>query len=177
LGTEGIAPYNLTLDTYFGGTATTSAQLRIAGIETASGNILDITSDTITSGTVLDLTNTTLIDGKLLNIQSTSTALTTGNLGLFDWSPTAWATASGDLVKITLGQYGDTTGNLFAIYDNSSELFSVDTAKITSSIPHEFTAAGDVSMAYDLVYQSDQLKYSNKGPFTWKLEIITNLII
>ncbi|HLE48842.1 MAG TPA: hypothetical protein VI819_02305, partial [Patescibacteria group bacterium] len=169
LGTDAkeLAPYNLTLDTMFGGIASASAQLRIAGIETAAGNILDITSDTITSGTVLDLTNTTLVDGKLLNVQSTSTALTTGNLGLFDWSPSVWATASGDLFKINLGQYGDTTGNLFAIYDNSTELFSVDSAKITSNLPHEFTGQGDVSFSYDANFVNQGIsQIESNAPFS-----------
>ena len=167
LGTQGLAPYNLTLDTYFGGTATSSAKARIAGLETAEGNILDINSSVITSGSVFDLSNTSLIDGKLLNVQSTSTALTSGNLGLFDWSPTSWATSSGDLVKINIGQYADTTGNLFAVYDNGTELFSIDTAKITSDIPHEFTSAGDVSMAYDLVFTNQTSSgIQTKAPFT-----------
>ncbi|KKQ93207.1 MAG: hypothetical protein UT19_C0016G0020 [Candidatus Woesebacteria bacterium GW2011_GWB1_39_10b] len=87
--------------------------------------------------------------------------------GLFDWSPSSWATASGDLVRINLGQYGDTTGNLFAIYDNSSELFSVDTAKITSALPHEFTAAGDVTIAYDLVFTNQTASnIKSYGPLT-----------
>src|SRR3990170_3732185 len=181
-GTEGIAPYNLTLDTYFGGTATASAQLRIAGIETTGGNILDINSDTITTGTVADINSSSLISGELLKlsttgntfttgqlweVSSTATSLTSGNLGLFDWSPSTWATASGDLVKINIGQYGDTTGNLFAIYDNSSELFSVDTTKITSALPHEFTAAGDVTVAYDLVFTNQTAStIDTYGPLT-----------
>ena len=182
LGTQGIAPYNLTLDTYFGGTATASAHLRVAGIETATGNVLDINSDTITSGTVADFnasaitsgeilkistTGNTWNTGQLLEVSSTATSLTSGNLGLFDWSPSSWATASGDLVRINIGQYGDTTGNLFAIYDNSSELFSVDTAKITSALPHEFTAAGDVTIAYDLVFTNQTASnIKSYGPLT-----------
>ncbi|HLE49108.1 MAG TPA: MerR family DNA-binding transcriptional regulator, partial [Patescibacteria group bacterium] len=177
-----IAPYNLTLDTMFGGIATSSAHLRIAGIETAAGNILDINSDTITTGVVADLNASALISGdilklsttgntwttgKLLDVTSDATSLTSGNLGLFDWSPSAWATASGDLFKINLGQYGDTTGNLFAIYDNGTELFSVDTAKITSAIPHEFTSAGDVSFAYDANFTNQTAsQIETKAPFT-----------
>ncbi|MFC1600685.1 beta strand repeat-containing protein, partial [Patescibacteria group bacterium] len=152
LGTEGIAPSNLTLDTYFGGTATAGAHLRVAGIETTGGNILDISSDTITTGSILDLDSTALTTGWALDISSTSTALTTGGLASFDWSPTSWATGSGDLVKINLGQYGDVTGSMLAIYDNASPLFTVGTTQIESAVPHAFTAAGDVSFSYDAIF-------------------------
>jgi len=113
-----------------------------------------LTASALTTGEILKIqtSGNTWTEGQLFEVFSDATSLTTGNLGLFDWSPSSWATASGDLVKINLGQYGDITGNMFAIYDNSSELFSVDTTKITSALPHEFTAAGDVSLAYDLVF-------------------------
>ncbi|KKS88510.1 MAG: hypothetical protein UV64_C0021G0006, partial [Parcubacteria group bacterium GW2011_GWC1_43_11b] len=136
---------------------------------TTTGSVFGITSSTLTSGDLLALSTSgnTFATGQLLDVSSTSTGLTTGNLGLFDWSPSSWATASGDLVRINLGQYGDTTGNLFAIYDNSSELFSVDTAKITSALPHEFTAAGDVTIAYDLVFTNQTASnIKSYGPLT-----------
>ena len=135
----------------------------------ANNGDLALTS-TETSGNVLDLDMDFLTTGIGINAQSLSNNLSSGNLGLFDWSPTTWATASGDLVKINLGQYGDTTGNLFAIYDNGSELFSVDTAKITSSIPHEFTAAGDVSVAYDINFTNQtSSQIESSGPFTLRV--------
>ncbi|OGM63284.1 hypothetical protein A3A76_04530, partial [Candidatus Woesebacteria bacterium RIFCSPLOWO2_01_FULL_39_23] len=182
LGTQGIAPYNLTLDTYFGGTATASAQLRIAGIETTGGNILDINSDTITTGTVADINSSSLISGELLKlsttgntfttgqlleVSSTATSLTSGNLGLFDWSPSSWATASGDLVKINIGQYGDLTGNLFGIYDNGSPLFTISPSQVTDYLPTQFTAAGDVSFSYDInMTNQTSSQLESLGPYS-----------
>ena len=178
-----LSPGNSTWDLLVGGTATASASFQAYGIETAAGGVADITSDVTTTGDVFGITSSTLTTGTLLNlntgssntwttgsllkVNSTATSLTSGNLGLFDWSPTTWATASGDLVKVNIGQYGDLTGNLFALYDNSSELFSVDTAKITSALPHEFTAAGDVSIAYDLIFTNQTAStIDSYGPLT-----------
>jgi hypothetical protein len=164
---QGLAPYNLTLDTYFGGTATASAHARIAGIETTGGNLLQLSSDATTTGSVFNLDASALTTGWALDIQSTSTALTTGGLGLFDWSPTSWATASGDLVKINIGQYGDITGSLFAVYDNSTPLFTVGTTQIESAVPHAFTAAGDVSFSYDInMTNQTASQIRSQGPFS-----------
>src|SRR3989344_3660975 len=54
LGTEGIAPYNLTLDVYFGGVATASAQARVQ----ANGEIFVTPTSALT--TAIDLTDTDL---------------------------------------------------------------------------------------------------------------------
>jgi hypothetical protein len=115
----------------------------------------------------MDISGDALTTGQLLNITSTSTALTTGSLGVFDWSPSSWATASGDLVQIDLGQYGDVTGDLFSIEDNGSDIFTVDTAQIESAVPHAFTAVGDVSLAYDLVFTNQTASgIESYGPLT-----------
>jgi len=178
-----LAPGNVTWDLAVGGISTVAASFIAYGVETAAGGVADIVSDVTTTGDVLGITSSTLTAGTLLNlntgsantwnagsllkVNSTSTGLTTGNLGLFDWSPSNWATSSGDLFKINIGSLADTTGNLLAIYDNASELFSVDTTKITSAIPHEFTAAGDVSIAYDLVFTNQTAStIDSYGPLT-----------
>jgi len=64
---ESIYPNNLTVDLLMGGIATASAHARIAGLEVATGNILDINSDTITTGDVVNITSTALeANGSLL---------------------------------------------------------------------------------------------------------------
>jgi len=132
-----------------------------------TGTALDIQFDSLTTGTGLSLSLDALTTGTGLSVTSTSTALTSGNLADFDWSPSSWATASGDLVKINLGQYGDVTGNLFAIYDNGSDIFKASTAQIESAVPHAFTAAGDVTIAYDLMFSNQTASYiKSKAPFT-----------
>src|SRR5690606_28146592 len=182
LGTEGIAPGNTTLDTYFGGTATASAHARIAGIETAAGNILDINSDTITSGTVMDVSATALTTGKLanfsanslttgtiLNVTSTTTdasAVSTGMLGYFDWSPGSATTKAGDLFAINIGANGN-IGNLFHITDNGSTVFRVSETQIESAVPHVFSAAGDTAFSYDAIFTNQTAsKIESYGPLT-----------
>ncbi|KKU63485.1 MAG: Peptidase S8/S53, partial [Candidatus Amesbacteria bacterium GW2011_GWC1_47_15] len=51
--------------------------------------------------------------------------------------------------------------------DNGSTLFSVSETQITSALPHQFTAAGDVSIAYDLVLTNQTASYIDSfGPLT-----------
>lgn len=165
---KGVAPANLTYDLMVGSDATSSAKFVAKALEaTDTVGLLELNSTAITTGTVLDLTNTTLTDGKLLSVQSTSTALDAGYLAFYDWSPTSWATASGDLFNINLGQYADTTGNIFSVTDNSSNLFTISQSKITSALPHEFTAAGDVKIAYDLIFTNQTAStIDTYGPLT-----------
>jgi hypothetical protein len=132
-----------------------------------SGTAYSLLADSLTDGIGMDISGDALTTGQLLNITSTSTALTTGSLGVFDWSPSSWATASGDLVQIDLGQYGDVTGDLFSIEDNGSDIFTVDTAQIESAVPHLFSAAGDVSFSYDIIMTNQTAsKIESYGPFT-----------
>ncbi|KKU30788.1 MAG: hypothetical protein UX46_C0012G0009 [Candidatus Amesbacteria bacterium GW2011_GWC1_46_24] len=190
-----LTPYSTTLDLNLGATATSSAKISLAGSLTRGkalgifnqteqqdilaasaaganvwrlgydGSIVQTTS--ASTGLGYSLVGNSLSTGSLLSISSTSTALSSGNLALLDWSPSNWATASGDLFKINIGQYGDITGNLFAVYDNTSELFSIDTVKITSALPHEFTYPGDVTMAYDLNFTNQTSgNIKSKGPLT-----------
>jgi len=176
-----LTPYSTTLDLNLGATATSSAKISLAGSLTrgkalgifnqteqqdilaasaAGANVWrlgydgSIVKTSASTGLGYSLVGNSLSTGSLLSISSTSTALSSGNLALLDWSPSNWATASGDLFKINIGQYGDITGNMFAVYDNTSELFSIDTTKITSAIPHEFLGVGDVTMAYDLNFSN-----------------------
>ena len=222
-----LAPGNLTVDTLFGSTATSSAKLVLAGSATGgkSALIINQTENTdifsasssgvavftitqdlaaievngitltgaataaaptfaatgadtnigltfnpkgtgtytinsgATTGTGFSLLANSLSTGTGFYPYSTSTSLSSGKLGYFNWEPSAVATASGDLVGINIGNAGDTTGNLFNITSSGSSLFSVSETGITSALPHSFTAAGDVSLAYDLLFTNQTASY------------------
>jgi hypothetical protein len=106
----------------------------------------------------------TVAPSSLLSISSTSTS--TGFTGFdLDWSPGSSTTLTGDLFSINIGSDG-TADNLFAIYDNSSDVFTVTESQITSAVPHQFTATGDVSMSYDLILTNQTAsKLETYGPF------------
>ena len=95
----------------------------------------------------------------MINVAATSTALTSGKLANFDWSPGSSTTATGDLFTINIGSSGTTTGNLFNITDAGSSLFSVSEVLATTSVPASFTAPGDVSIAYDLNFTNPTASY------------------
>ena len=95
----------------------------------------------------------------MINVAATSTALTSGKLANFDWSPGSSTTATGDLFTINIGSSGTTTGNLFNITDAGSSLFSVSETLATTSIPASFTAPGDVSIAYDINFTNPTASY------------------
>ena len=120
------------------GTTTPAAKLDIQGSEITTGNGI--------SGAFNGLTT-----GAALNITSTSTALTTGQLGLFDWSPGSATTATGDLFSLNVGANG-TIGNIFNVKNNGSSVFAISQNQVTDALPTQFTAAGDVSMGYDLQF-------------------------
>ena len=87
-----------------------------------------------------------------LNVYSVATSLSTNGMGYFNWQPGSAASFTGDLVAINAGSNATINGNLFNVLNNSSSLFSVSQSKITANLPTEFTAAGDVSIAYDLQF-------------------------
>jgi hypothetical protein len=149
----------------------TSAGLAVATNSLSSGTGSYFTSSSITTGTLVDINTgaaNTLTSGTVLNVKSASTALTTGGkLAYFNWEPASPATTSADLVQINIGAAGDITGSLFNVTDSGSSLFKIGTSKITSAIPHEFTATGDVSIAYDLVFTNQTAStIDSYGPLT-----------
>ena len=142
--------------------ATGGELLSLAGTGITSGRLLDITADadTLTSGQLLNLSSTatsitgTSTTGSLLNVTETG-ALTTsfvGNLGYLSWEPGSTASANGNLLTVNIGANGTLTGDLFQVQDAGSDLFRVNESIITSSLTHEFTAAGDIAVAYDLQF-------------------------
>ncbi len=135
------------------GTTTTSAFAFIDNALT-TGTGAYISSTSITQGKLLQLSSAanTLTSGTLFDITTTSTGLTSGKLASLDWSPGSATTATGDLVNINIGTNGSTSGYLFSVSDTGSALFGVTETQITSAVPHQFTAAGDLSAAYDLQF-------------------------
>ena len=120
-----------------------------------TADALDLTFNAITTANGVDLNLNGLTTGTGLNIASTSTVATgssTGLLSYLNWNPGSATTITGDLMRINIGTNGSTSGNLFNITDTGSSLFSVSETQITSALPHQFTAAGDVAVAYDLQF-------------------------
>ncbi len=121
------------------------------GVGTADG-LINLTANSLTTGYASQIFTNGLTTGRSLNINSTSTALTTGSLGYLEWAPGSSTTAtSADLFRINIGTNGNlSSGNLFNVTDAGTTLFSVNESQVTSALPHQFTASGDVSIAYDL---------------------------
>ncbi len=108
--------------------------------------------DSVTTGRGMGISVDALTTGDGFKLQSTTTSTSfSGNIGLVEWEPGSATAATGDLFQINIGANGTTTGRLFTVTDTNSNLFSVKESIITSALPHEFTAAGDVSIAYDIV--------------------------
>jgi hypothetical protein len=103
----------------------------------ASGTILSVLADTITTGTGISYS----LDG-----------LTSGTGVMVESAPGSSTTLSGDLFRININSNVNNTGNLFRISEGTTNFFRVSETTIESALPHQFTAAGDVSIANDLVF-------------------------
>jgi hypothetical protein len=151
------------------GAAVAGNGLNIAttGVYTGTG-LITLTANAATTGTLAAIAGNGLTTGTGLSIASTSTALTTGKLMSLDWSPSGSTEiyATGDLFRINTGTYAN-VGNLLNVLDDGSSLFSVSQSQITNNLPTAFNAAGDVSMAYDLIFtnQTTANIFSN-GPLS-----------
>jgi hypothetical protein len=127
---------------------------------------MDLAFNSVTTANGIDLSLNALTSGYGLNINSTSTSLTSGRLLSLDWSPGSSTTATGDLFRLNIGSNGNVT-NLLNITDASSTLFRVSENQIESAIPHSFTAAGDVAVAYDIVFTNQTAStIDSYGPLT-----------
>jgi|GEM_PF-2197953 len=94
-------------------------------------------------------------------------ALSANDLFALNWSPGSAQTLTGDLFSINTNSNATVTGNLLGVYDNSSTVFTVSPTQITSAVPHSFTASGDVSIAYDLIFTNQtSAAIQSYGPFT-----------
>jgi len=150
------------------GIGTTAPTYKLDVVSSSTTGLLNLTGDSITTGIGINLSLDGLTTGKGIYLESTSIALTTGNLMNLYWNPSGSTEifATGDLFKLNVGQYGN-LGNIMALYDNGSDVFKVSQTQITSAVPHSFTAAGDVSMAYDLAMTNQtSSNIKSYGPLT-----------
>src|SRR5690606_17368033 len=75
--------------------------------------------------------------------------------------------SGGDLFKINLPSGTENISNIFAIYDDNNPIFTVSQSGIESAVPHTFSAAGDVSIAYDLAFTNQTASLiESYGPLT-----------
>jgi hypothetical protein len=158
-----ISPFSNTADLLIGGTSTASAKF---AFNAEMGSLIHRSS--VTTGTAYDLQLNSLTSGIGLNLSSTSTTYSSGYLANIDWSPSGSTQiyATGDLMRINLGAYGNVT-NLLNITKDNQTLFSVSDTLITSALPHNFTSASDVSMAYDLIFTNQTASnIKTYAPFT-----------
>ncbi len=153
IGTGGTTADTITI----GNSASTTALNLTSGTGAQTFTSSVATGTTSTSAFVF--TDNALTSGTGLYLSSTATGLTSGGLAVFDWSPGSATTATGNLFKINIGTNGTTTGNLFTVQDTGSDLFSVSEVAITSTLPHAFNAAGDVSIAYDLQFTNQTASF------------------
>ncbi len=123
-----------------------------------SGKILSVVADTITTGNALDFSVDGISTGNGMYLESTSTALSSGNIASYYWNPGSATTATGDILRLDVGSNG-TIGNILNVMNGGSSVFSVSQSQITSALPHQFTAAGDVSIAYDLQFTNQTASY------------------
>ncbi len=167
------------------GSQTFTSQV-VSGTTTTSGFVFDATA--LTTGTGSYFTSDSITQGKLMQIATTGNTLTTGTLADFrttatsltgtagigsllnlDWSPGSATTATGDLFALNIGTNGTTTGSLFNILDTGSSIFSVKETAFETSLPSNFTAAGDVAVAYDLTFTNPTASYiTSAAPLTLK---------
>lgn len=146
-------------------TATTSSAWVFTGNSLSSGTGMYASSTSLTTGKLaqFSLPQNNFSSGTIMDLRTTSTGLTgaagTGSLLNLDWSPGSTTTATGDLFSLNIGSNGSTTGSLFNILDSGSSIFSVKETDFTTSLPANFTAAGDVSVAYDINFTNPTVSY------------------
>lgn len=125
---------------------------------------LDISSSQ-TTGNALNLTVNSLTSGNGMYLSSTATALTGDLLSLY-LNPASASTITGDVLGINSGSNLTLSGYYLNIQNNGSAVFQVGQNQIISAVPHSFTAAGDVSMAYDLIFTNATASYiKSDAPF------------
>lgn len=146
-------------------TSTTSSAWVFTGNSLSSGTGLYASSTSLTTGKLaqLSLPQNNFSSGTILDLRTTSTGLTgatgTGSLLNLDWTPGSATTATGDLFSLNIGTNGTTTGKLFNILDTSASIFSVSETAFETSLPSNFTSAGDVAIAYDINFTNPTASY------------------
>ncbi len=129
------------------------------------GNNASTTALNFTSGTGAQTFASSVVSGTTTTsaFVFTGNALTTGT-GMYLNSSSI---TTGTLLAINATGTTLTTGKLFDVQNNSSSVFNIGASQITSVLPHQFTAAGDVTMAYDLVFTNQTAStIDSYGPLT-----------
>lgn len=125
---------------------------------------LDISSSQ-TTGNAVNITANSLTSGNGMYLSSTATALTGDLLSLYI-NPASASIITGDVLGINSGSNLTLSGYYLNIQNNGSAVFQVGQNQIVSAVPHSFTAAGDVSMAYDLIFTNSTASYiKSDSPF------------
>ncbi len=119
----------------------------ITGVTTlnTSGNVT-VGGDLTVSGTTFSASSATGSFSQLNVTATTTLATTQGNVGIGTTGPT-----------YKLDIYG--TGDLLRIASSTGDIFKVSETQIESVVPHSFTSAGDVSIAYDLQFTNQTASY------------------
>jgi hypothetical protein len=129
------------------------------------GNSASTTALNLTSGTGAQTFASSVVSGTTTSsaFVFTGNSLTTGT-GMYLNSSSI---TTGSLLTLNASSTTLTSGKLLDIQNNSSSVFSVGASQITSALPHQFTAAGDVTMAYDLVFTNQTAStIDSYGPLT-----------
>ena len=129
-------------------TSTTSSGFVFTDNSLTTGTGSYFNSSSLTTGKLVDINTgsaNTLTTGSLVNVQSTATSLTTGSLVNIDWNPSTYTAL--------------TTGSLLNINFSGASIFSVSPTSVTTSLPLNETAPGDVSVAYDLSFTNPTASY------------------
>lgn len=135
------------------------------GVNSGLNANLDIVS-TATTGQGMELTMNSITSGTGFNLSSTSNNFTSGVLSNIAWNPSSPTNASGDLFRLSINNNAN-IGNFINILDNNNSIFSVSETAFTTSLPVNFTAPGDLSLAYDLVFTNQTLgQIVSNGPLS-----------
>lgn len=142
------------------------AELNAWTISSDTESFWTMTADSLTTGKLYDISLDGLTTGVGINMQSTSTALTTGSLMNLEWAPTGSITSTSDLFVMNIGS-GDLANTFINLKDNGSSVLSVSQSQFTTSLPTNFTAPGDVSIAYDIAFTNPTASYiTSLAPIT-----------
>ena len=151
-----LNPINSTLDLLVGGQSTSSAVFKVSPSGTSP--TASISANTSYAGLVVD--NKGL--GDLFTASSSGLSrfviARNGNVGIGTTNPSHLLELAGATTTI---------GDLLNITHAGSPVFNVNQTQITSSVPHQFTAAGDVSIAYDLQFTNQTASFiKSYGPLS-----------
>ncbi|CAN5306326.1 hypothetical protein BH10PAT1_BH10PAT1_2890 [soil metagenome] len=133
-------------------------------------NLGTTTANNVTLGNTTGATQLNFNSGTGTQTFASSVATTSGTSGAFAFTANSLTSGTGayfssgsittgDLLAINATGTTLTSGNLFNIMNNSSSVFSVSGTSVTTSLPANFTAPGDISAAYDIQFTNPTASY------------------